>query len=379
MKIWNDVSPLVRNYLEWRIRNDMTNVVSTCGHKFHSEVFDIGGFFLNQNTGLICAATHTSYSQILPSTFSDTYTTAWQGLALPLHILQTPHDFDIFQHFDSNRIDFHATIASIPTLQYLQATTALPITLGSVMYLESNPDQWNDESLSRPLKIIGQFPNCDPAWSRDHFKPGTLMDNGWTRCTLDQLFESNVISLYNWPRAAICCRENLHKAWLSQAHCYVDMNKKQNYVIADRFTLYLAPKTSFLPQVIPTNLHLFIAPIQILPSPENGTLVDWGENGKTYYWSLDPDGKQRLSDKVSAFLGLPRFQPELRLPSWTDEQYETIFQYQVYKKDMIPVLMTMLVSMAGHFWPSSIPQNQSNWMILILVMSMKTHLMNGKT
>ena len=59
--------------------------------------------------------------------------------------------------------------------------------------------------------------------------------------------------------------------------------------------------------------------------------MDWGKNGKTYYWSLDPDGKQRLSDKVSDFLGLPRFQSETWLPSWTDEQYDAIFQYQVYK------------------------------------------------
>ena len=93
----------------------------------------------------------------------------------------------------------------------------------------------------------------------------------------------------------------------------------------------MVPESSFLPQVIPTNLYLFIAPIQILPSPENGTLVDWGENGKTYYWSLDPDGKQRLLDKVSDFLGLPRFQPEILIQSWTDEQYEAPIQYQVYK------------------------------------------------
>jgi len=40
---------------------------------------------------------------------------------------------------------------------------------------------------------------------------------------------------------------------------------------------------------------------------------------------------KKLSEKVCDFLGLPRFRPEIWLPSWTDEQYEAVFQYQVYK------------------------------------------------
>jgi len=146
----------------------------------YTVLLNSGGFFLDSNTGMISAATHPSYSQILPLSFSVTYTSARQALALPLHVFRNPDDLNIFQYFSTNNINFLTTISYVPTGKSLRAINALPISLGSVMYLESNPD--HNDATSRPLKI-GQFINAeyDPVQSWDHFKLGTLMDNRWTR------------------------------------------------------------------------------------------------------------------------------------------------------------------------------------------------------
>jgi len=67
---------------------------------------------------------------------------------------------------------------------------------------------------------------------------------------------------------------------------------------------------------------------------DNSLLVDWGYNGKNYYyWSSDPLGSKPMSDRLCDFLGLPKFsgQVTLSLNLWEDNHYEAVRKLQLYE------------------------------------------------
>ncbi|THU79720.1 hypothetical protein K435DRAFT_621636, partial [Dendrothele bispora CBS 962.96] len=68
--------------------------------------------------------------------------------------------------------------------------------------------------------------------------------------------------------------------------------------------------------------------------PESGsTEVSWGEHGENhYFWSFDPDGSTKISQRVCDLIGLPKYKVKIDLGafSYLSYQFQAIQQVQKF-------------------------------------------------
>ncbi|KAJ7716407.1 hypothetical protein B0H14DRAFT_3012889 [Mycena olivaceomarginata] len=134
----------------------------------------------------------------------------------------------------------------------------------------------------------------NPGWQHEHAE---IMNNGWTRIDSSAAHNSN-ISLTLTSRYEIGC-------WLSQANYVFSQasitENHEDYCLVD--TVEYSVTLEFLPldKIIPEG-YLFLCPLANLQS-EHGTFVQPTKSHT--YWSLDPDGSERLSPEEASAHGFP--------------------------------------------------------------------------
>ncbi|THV00153.1 hypothetical protein K435DRAFT_854999 [Dendrothele bispora CBS 962.96] len=88
------------------------------------------------------------------------------------------------------------------------------------------------------------------------------------------------------------------------------------------------------PNIIPKNIFMFIAPVSLNQCLASGsTEVSWGEHGENYYyWSFDPDGSTKISQRVCDLIGLPKYRAEIYAfqDSCSNYQFQAIQQVQKF-------------------------------------------------
>ncbi|KAK7022829.1 hypothetical protein VNI00_016910, partial [Paramarasmius palmivorus] len=109
----------------------------------------------------------------------------------------------------------------------------------------------------------------------------------------------------------------LLESWLAQAHCVfsqlgIHEDDWGDYGILGDFLLHLERTSPYKEPNIPLNVYLFIQPVP-RPSDDEAIWRSWLE-GKKYFWSFDPFGREMVPELVRAHLGLPSFAS--RIVAW---------------------------------------------------------------
>jgi hypothetical protein len=80
------------------------------------------------------------------------------------------------------------------------------------------------------------------------------------------------------------------------------------------------------------DVYLFLFPAEAEAS-EGRLTVPLPPENETYYWSLDPQGVDRLSEEASAELGFPRVQltASMRRSQWDETAYDLIREVHISK------------------------------------------------
>ncbi|THV00528.1 hypothetical protein K435DRAFT_963951 [Dendrothele bispora CBS 962.96] len=339
IRLWSKGSSLIRCYLEYCVSVDMRRVFNKFGEEFVSETLDItGGVCVRRDTGLICAAPwHRSNSLSLTSKLIPHESLENSSVGVqPLRLGSYNDGSEVLLWFRNDfPYDFHLLIGSlIPGygVERVPIKTLLPLTVGSVVYIDRESNNVEPDLKTMKLGLFRNVGLFHP--SKLYFNPGTLMANGWTRITRNQLWRYPSL---NRPLMHVLTERSLDHAWLSQAHFLHSTTLQgslENYVLFDRINLGLVPiPTSMFrckPWTLPENLYLFVAPVITKWSTHSDAIeINWGKDGDFYYWSLDAIGSVKLSEASCEFLGLPEFRGELRCRTWEKHHYEAVKEFQL--------------------------------------------------
>ncbi|THV00121.1 hypothetical protein K435DRAFT_854982 [Dendrothele bispora CBS 962.96] len=129
------------------------------------------------------------------------------------------------------------------------------------------------------------------------------------------------------------------------------------------------------PNIIPKNIFMFIAPVHLNQCPKSGsTEVSWGEHEENYYfWSFDPDGSTRISQRVCDLIGLPKYKVEIyQLPSFcfnyqfqAIQQVQKFFGYDPLTQDFAKACGLPLIEVVPHSEDSDKPHDElDSWDII---------------
>ncbi|KAF7348835.1 hypothetical protein MVEN_01403500 [Mycena venus] len=174
-------------------------------------------------------------------------------------------------------------------------------------------------------------------WTDAH----SISSTGWTRLALVDLPTAEARhtltkSIYLVSPAA----RNGRKIWLSQANYIMSKLRLDAVIITQiflRFTICCDPdeftlRGTFMADTPTDGVYLFLFPADI--SPSGGLLaLSLPPEDETYYWSLDPQGIQRLPRETAEELGLPevQFQATVEGIRWDQNHHDAIRQVHLAK------------------------------------------------
>ncbi|KAK7466142.1 hypothetical protein VKT23_004867 [Stygiomarasmius scandens] len=370
VQVWNKSSPIIRCYIEYRLGIDMFYAWSAVDNYLDMEELDDWcdneRFFVQRDTGMICAGSYSPYLHgpatslhLVTMVPPDSEIISPEALPMELynddisalHYLLDP-DVDHPKYLDLSATLFHELIANnLKTRRdpvYL-AENILPLTFSSILWDEYIGNDRIHSAMICKVAQLGDISDEDRETKiTTMFEPGIQLENGWVRYSLDLVY-SHLKQPPNFKfkdelfGAGISFDgfSSLAKAWLSQVFFFMDntkhRGKRGRYGIIDGLYVSLVPKLQApsLPVInIPGDIYLFIAPPTCNQMADNSLLIDWGYNGKNYYyWSSDPLGSKPMSDRLCDFLGLPKFsgQVTLSLNLWEDNHYEAVRKLQLYE------------------------------------------------
>ncbi|KAJ7068674.1 hypothetical protein C8F01DRAFT_619115 [Mycena amicta] len=171
------------------------------------------------------------------------------------------------------------------------------------------------------------------------------MFNHWPRFQYDEIqkLESGFMFFY-FVRFKDEDGKNMAQSWLADSNTLKlpAFRQAQEHVLANGYAAYMEPVpgseswdpfqlagTFMADAPTTTDLYLFI----LVPEPYivgDGVWVDIPSCHKGYYWSLDADGYQELSDEDCLELGLPEYTIDARLQgmNFQEEDYEIIRHFR---------------------------------------------------
>ncbi|THU87447.1 hypothetical protein K435DRAFT_341914 [Dendrothele bispora CBS 962.96] len=178
------------------------------------------------------------------------------------------------------------------------------------------------------------------SWRSIPEKEGILLEHGWTQFHYDVTNWGGSFSSY--VQLPETLDTNLMSAWSFQGMFVAnatggETSDLEKYGVITEVKISLMPDigTEVLhPNIIPKNIFMFIAPVSLKQCLESGsTEVSWGEHEEDYYfWSFDPDGVNRISQRVCDLIGLPRYRVEIKSLelSCPNYQFQAIQQVQKF-------------------------------------------------
>ncbi|THU89577.1 hypothetical protein K435DRAFT_284734 [Dendrothele bispora CBS 962.96] len=281
--------------------------------------------------------------------------------ALTLTIFDSPQGRDKPLPFDLLFNEAHALeylwgIPKTDSLSQEMITVSLSNLLGYTSYKTEEIEKYKTLSITVPSILletagsfitVAQFKNLDESyscradpWCRQFGsvfceEERELLESGWTRFHYGVGIWGKGFSFeIRLPQS-----EKILSSWLCQAMSVANTagdnaSRLKAYVGAQ---IFLNPEDMNMvihPNIIPRDIFLFIAPVSLKRCQESGsTTVNWVEHRENlYYWSFDPDGFTRISEKVCNLIGLPKYKTILHpVPvQYHDYQFQAIQSIQEF-------------------------------------------------